>query len=66
MECDRDMAVINQKVRAETPEDWMVEFRTCRKKPSPFNIIKMEQNMFHKISEHIKPHYKAACPIPTR
>lgn len=66
MECDRDMAVVNQKVRAETPEDWMNEFSTCRKKPSPFNVVKMDITMFKTVSDSLKGMYKAACPIPTR
>ena len=56
MGCDRDMALVNQKVRAEILERWVEEFRSCCKKPSPFEIIK---------TEHIKPYYKASCPIQT-
>ena len=66
MECDRDMAVVNQKVRAETPEDWMRELSTCRKKPSPFNVVKMEPHMFQNVTEHIKCNYRAVSPVPTR
>ena len=63
MECDSDMALVNQKVLAEIPERWMEEFCSCCKKPSPSEIIKMELNRFLNISEHIKPYYKASCPI---
>ena len=37
-----------------------------RKNPSPFNIIKMESEMFQNVTEHMKVLYKTFCPIPTR
>ena len=64
--CDRDFAVVNQKARMETPDGWLHEFRATRKNPSPFNIIKMESEMFQNVTEHIKVFYKTSCPIPTR
>ncbi|XP_012561033.1 uncharacterized protein LOC105846628 [Hydra vulgaris] len=66
MECDRDMVLVNQKVRAELPVYWMEEYHTCREKPSPFKIIKMELKMFFNFSDHMKQFYKVKCPIPTR
>nr|XP_047133750.1 uncharacterized protein LOC105848138 [Hydra vulgaris] len=66
MECDRDMVLVNQKVRAELPVNWMEEYHTCREKPSPFKIIKMELKMFFNFSDHVKQFYKVKCPIPTR
>ena len=64
--CDRDFAVVNQKARMETPDGWLHEFRVTRKNPSPFNIIKMESEMFQNVTEHIKVLYNTSCPIPTR
>ena len=64
--CDRDFAVVNQKARMETPDDWLHEFRATRKNPSPLNIIKMESEMFQNVTEPIKVLYKTSCPIPTR
>ena len=64
--CDRNFAVVNQKARMENPDGWLHEFRATRKNPSPFNIIKMESEMFQNVIEHIKVLYKASCPIPTR
>ena len=39
MECDRDMAIINQKFPAETPEDWRSVFQASHKKPEPFKCF---------------------------
>ena len=50
----------------ETPDGWLHEFRTTRKNPSPFSIIKMESQIFQNVTEHIKVLYKTACPISTR
>ena len=50
----------------ETPDGWVHEFRATRKNPSPFNIIKIESEMFQNVTEHIKVLYKTSCPILTR
>ena len=66
MECDRDMCLVNQKAKVETPADWMEEFRRSRQKPSPFNIVAMEPHMFQNVTDYVKPFYRASCPIATR
>ena len=38
LECDRNMALINQKYPAEIPEHWVTVFENARIKPSPFNV----------------------------
>ncbi|XP_047139745.1 uncharacterized protein LOC124815274 [Hydra vulgaris] len=65
MECDRDMAIINQKSPAETPEDWRSVFRASRKIPEPFNIINMAQEKFLKFTEFLKPYFLVVCPFKT-
>ena len=63
---DRDFAVVNQKAHMKTPDGWLHEFRATKKNSSPFNINKMESEMFQNVTEHIKVLYKTSCPIPTR
>ncbi|GFO26860.1 voltage-dependent calcium channel unc-36 [Plakobranchus ocellatus] len=66
MECDHDMAVINQKARVETPDGWLREFESTRKSPSPFNVVAVQQDMFLQITNHIKILYKATPQFPIR
>ena len=66
MGCDRDMAIINQKFPAETPEDWRSVFQASHKKPEPFNIINMTQEKFLKFTEFLKPSFLVVCPFKTR
>ncbi|KAK3789152.1 hypothetical protein RRG08_001545 [Elysia crispata] len=66
MECDRDMAVINQKPRVETPNSWVQQFEGVRKSPSPFNVVAVQQDMFFQMTNHVKVLYKATPQFPTR
>ncbi|RUS69503.1 hypothetical protein EGW08_022732 [Elysia chlorotica] len=66
MECDRDMAVINQKATVETPDDWFQQFKSARKNPSPFNVVAMQQDMFLQVTNHVKGLYRATPPFQTR
>lgn len=45
LECDKTTGLINQKSRAELPEDCYDVFRTARQKPKPFIVIEFDQNM---------------------
>ena len=56
MKCDRDLSMVNRRRGAELQEHWVEEFRSTRKKPSPFNVIEPTQEVFLAISEHLKPH----------
>ncbi|GFO32007.1 vitamin B12-dependent ribonucleotide reductase [Plakobranchus ocellatus] len=66
MECDRDLALVNKKVDAEVPSDWMEEFDRARTKPSPYNVIHSCQEDFFAMANFLKPAFKALCPIQTR
>ena len=66
MECDRDLSMVNKCRGAELQEHWVEEFRSARKKPSPFNVIEPTQEVFLAISGHLKPVFKTTCPISTR
>lgn len=66
MECDRDMGVINQKIRAEVPEDWYREFRSCRVKPNPFNVIEVDQSLIRNWSQMLDSMYVKKPPYKSR
>ncbi|CAH1114837.1 unnamed protein product [Psylliodes chrysocephalus] len=51
MECDRDMALINQKIPAELPEDWFNKIKSCRVKPEPFTVIEVDQALLRNWTE---------------
>ena len=66
LECDRDMALVNQKCRAEVPEDWMEEIRNSRQKPTPFQVIEVDQAMIRNWPAFLTPKFVKCCPFPTR
>lgn len=67
LECDRNMSLINQKTYTETPEDWREEFRNCRVKPHPFEVIDCGDDFnFHNWTAYLSSLYPAKCPFPTR
>lgn len=66
LECDRDMGLVNQKVVAELPQDWMAELATCRLKPSPFIVHEVDQAMLRDWSAYFNGIYKKKSPFPTR
>lgn len=66
MECDKDFALVNQKFRAETPDDWVTAFKSARSKPSPFNTEKVQQNYFRKWDVLLDRLYKKKCPFASR
>lgn len=67
LECDRNMSLINQKTYTETPDDWREEFKSCRVKPNPFQVIDCGQNFeFLNWTAFLSSLYAAKCPFPTR
>ena len=66
MECDRDMALINQNARIEVPDEWIAEFAAARAHPTPFNIMKCTQDILCIHGEFLSQFYKSKCPMPTR
>lgn len=66
MECDRNMALVNQRLVAEMPKDWTEHLRTVRQKPSPFVVEDCDQSKFRNWSEFFKRTFKQKCPFPTR
>lgn len=66
MECDRNMAYLNQKARIELPEEWAEHVRGARQRPKPFNVIECSQDAFKGWTAFLKPFYKKTCPFPIR
>ncbi|GFS25892.1 hypothetical protein ElyMa_005195300 [Elysia marginata] len=66
MECDRDMANVNQAFPAELPKDWRNVLESTRAKPEPFNVINFPCEKFLKYSEFLQPHFLASCPFASR
>jgi hypothetical protein len=66
MECDKNMALINQKAHLETPDDWRRHIETSRINPSPFVVINCLNAMFNAYTKYFKPVYKPSCPFATR
>lgn len=66
MECDRDMANVNQSFQAEIPDYWCNVLETTRTKPEPFNVINFTHEKFLKYSAFLQPHFLAGCPFASR
>ena len=66
MECDKDMGLINCKTPACIPSDWINTFRNVRKRPTPFQVVELMQDMVKNINDFLRPFYKNKCPIPIR
>lgn len=66
LECDKNMAFINQKAPCEIPEDWRDEFRKARSKPQPFLVQDCQQNMFQSWKHTMDKYFLKKCPFATR
>ncbi|XP_065652041.1 uncharacterized protein LOC136079725 [Hydra vulgaris] len=66
MECDKDMGLINCKTPASMPSDWIETFKNARKRPTPFHVIELMQEMVKSVTDFMRLIYKNKCPIPTR
>lgn len=66
MECDKNMGLINKKAKAELPSDWYEVFKNARRKPSPFQIIEVEQELIRGWTMFLGKYYKKKCPIGIR
>ncbi|KAF2891810.1 hypothetical protein ILUMI_14363 [Ignelater luminosus] len=60
------MALINQRLTAEIPNDWTEHFRVVRQKPSPFVVKECHQTMFGNWSEFFKRSFRPKCPFAGR
>lgn len=51
MECDRDMALINQKAHCELPDDWNRVIGESRENPSAYKVFPCTQEIFHNYTD---------------
>lgn len=65
-ECDKNSALIPQNYEAQLPEDWTEALRNCRQKPSPFQVIEVEQEMVKEWGCHLEKVYKQQLGCKTR
>lgn len=56
MECDRNLAFINQKTKIQLPSEWASHIIDSRK----------SNNDFKSWTNFLKPFYKMKCPFPSR
>lgn len=66
LECERDMALINQNFAAELPEDWVEHIRTCRTKPPTYEVVEADLPLFRKWTEFLSKYYLVKRPFATR
>lgn len=66
LECDRNMASINQKKWVELPQDWIDEIESARAKPSPFHVVEVEREFIRDWSACLDELYVKKCPFPSR
>lgn len=66
LECDKNMGLINQKAKCELPSDWNDVILNARKKPTPFSVVEVQQNLVYNWTDFLKPFYKLKCPFATR
>lgn len=57
MECDNNMALINQKIACEMPEDWVSVVENARTNPEPFHVIDCQLFMFKQFSQLFKNYF---------
>ncbi|PSN54062.1 hypothetical protein C0J52_03120 [Blattella germanica] len=66
LECDRDMALINQKCKAEVPEDWIEEIKNARQKPTAFQVVEVDQAVIRNWPGFLSTKFVKNCPFPSR
>lgn len=65
-ECDKNSALIPGNHEAQLPEDWAEALRNCRQKPSPFQVIEVDQEMIKEWGLHLTKVYKQQLGCKTR
>lgn len=66
LECDWNMAIVNQKKWIELPKEWFEEFESARAKPFPFHIIEVDKELVRKWTEYLDERYAKKCPFKSR
>ncbi|CAF4833055.1 unnamed protein product [Pieris macdunnoughi] len=66
LECDKNMALINQKAPCETTDDWRKVVSESRLKPTPFRVIDVDRPLVRSWTKFLAPKYKKTCPFLSR
>lgn len=66
MEPDKNIGLMNQKMKVELPTEWADVFRTSRRKPFPFEVVEADQELFKSWSKYFEPKLMKKCPFQTR
>lgn len=66
MECDKNMGLVNQRLRAEYPPEWCGIFRQARQKPSPFEVVEVDQSFFRTWTIFLSTMYKKKSSFASR
>lgn len=66
MECDKNMALINQRCPAETPGDWRDAISSARVNPSPYDVVECTTDMFKGWGSALETNYCKKFAAKTR
>ena len=66
MECDKNVALINNKTPAETPRDWREAIANARVKPSPFQLVECTNDLFKQWGKALTGNYSKKFSAETR
>lgn len=68
LECDKNTALIKKKTRCEIPEDWCQEVECSRVKPTPFVVVRVEDEptTIKSWTEFLDFFYEKKLSFPTR
>ena len=66
LECDGDMSHVPQSKRTEHPKDWENAIKSCRRNPSPYNVITLPQESYKGFTKFLNQDYRITSPICSR
>ncbi|KAJ8872063.1 hypothetical protein PR048_025664, partial [Dryococelus australis] len=66
MEYEKNVSPISQKTPAETPRDWREAIDSARVKPSPFQVVKCQTDLFKARGKALNQNYSKKFATETR
>ena len=64
LECDKNMGLINIKTRMELHADWKTVLQHARKKPEPFHVVDVSQEITKSWTSFLKGKFVSKYPFP--
>ncbi|KAL1488806.1 hypothetical protein ABEB36_014602 [Hypothenemus hampei] len=65
LECDKNLGLVNLNTHMEIPKDWFELLRRSRVRPSPFEVVEVEQEIIKTWDTFLKNEkYRKKCPFP--